>query len=132
MTLTMRIEREVKPEEITGMIYGTGALSWEWWVECEWLRDGERMFISDHETSEALETDTFRVVVDDPDEKEGSGIHRIITLTMEDLVRAAALAIKAGHVYEKDAINEDLGYCDASEADCVLQWAVFGREPVYG
>jgi hypothetical protein len=36
-------------------------------------------------------------------------------------------------VYEPDAIKDDLGYCDAIQADVVMQLAVFQREePIYG
>jgi hypothetical protein len=137
MTLTMTIVRVVEPKELTSMIYGTGGLSYPWWQDVAWIRtgpehpDGTRLSLRDHDIDEALETDVFEFEVDDPDEPEGSGKTLKRLVTMEQLIEATVAAITAGNVYDADAINDDIGYCDAPQADCIMQRAVFG-EVVYG
>jgi len=137
MTLKIVLDRMVQPKEITSLIYGTGALGYEWWNDVQWRRytDGgntsERLSLRDHDIDEAQEGDYFLFVVDDPDEPEGSGKTRKVLVTMAQMAEAAGKAIAAGHLYEPDALREDLGYADAPQADCVMQWAAFG-EVVYG
>lgn len=126
MALKVTIDREVQPKEITSLIYGTGGLSYEWWHDAQWARDGRRLLIKEHDIDEALEGDTFTFVIDDPDEPEGSGKTVVKTVTMQDMVDAAGKAIAIGSVYEPDALHDDLGYCDAPQADCVMQIAVLG------
>ena len=120
MTLKLTIEREVNPKEIVDLIDGTGALSYPWWVNVRFL-----------DTGDAAADTRIEFTVDHPNEPEGSGITLKVTKTIAEIVDAAAEAIKLGHVADKDAIREDLGYCDSEEADCVLQIAVFGTI-VYG
>jgi hypothetical protein len=134
MTLTMTIEREVKPEEIVNLVWGTGALSYSWWRGASLQRYSEtrRRWLPVTNADEAQEGDAFVFTVDDPEEDEGSGRTKKIRRTMRQIIQAAAEEIKAKRVYDSDAIGEDLGYCDAPQADCVLQRACFGGDPIYG
>lgn len=126
MTLKLTLERDVEPKEVTSLIYGTGALSWPWWRSARWMRGETQLLTRDYYTDQAQEYDWFEFVVDDPNEEGGSGVALTRALTMQDILTAAALAIREGLVNERDAINDDLGYCDAIEADCILQLAVLG------
>ena len=124
--LTLKIEREVKPKEISGLIFGTGVHTYPWWVSLSIVPERETI-------EDAQATDIFVIVVDDPEEPEGSGKTRRVERTMQQIADAAARAILKGYVYEQDAIKDDLGYCDAEQADCILQLAVLGgEETVYG
>lgn len=131
--LKLTIEREVEPKEISYMLFGTGALSYGWWGRVDWVSvvDGEEFPIDDYSNLEAAELDDFIVVQHDArDDNEGDMTGKI-KVTFRELVTAAGLAIRKGYVQETDAIKDDLGLCDAEEADAVLQMAVFG-ELVYG
>lgn len=133
MTITMKIEREVEPKEISYLVFGTGALSYPWWGDVTWghTEDDEDFIIDGLGNLEEAEEDDFLIIQHDArDDAEGdmTGKTRI---TFQEIAAAAAAAIGKSYVREPDAIKEDLGLCDAEEADAVLQMAVFG-EVIYG
>lgn len=124
--LMLKIEREVTPKEVAGLVFGTGVHTYPWWVSLD-------LVPARQDIDQAQATDIFVIVVDDPEEPEGSGKTRRVERTMQQIIDAAAIGIRKGYVYEPDAIKTDLGYCDAEQADCVLQLAVLGgEETVYG
>lgn len=114
-TMTTTTTREVTDEEVLGMIQGTGALGWEWWrsVKTE-KRDGVAGYL-------------FRV--DDPGNTpkvlaKWVSTQDIATAAGEHLSSMAEDGALCGD--HLDALNEDLGYLDAIDADNVLQRAVLG------
>lgn len=131
-TLLLKIEREVKPTEVLSLIWGTGALTWEWWGGAAQYRGEERVdFHPDLTDAEA--DDHFVIEHSDPNEAEGTPM---ITskVTMQEIVDAVGKALAGNFIGQeslKDITNEDIGYADASEADVVLQLAVF-KEVVFG
>lgn len=147
MTLKLTIEREVQPREIVSLVFGTGALTWEWWHGGSLRRpiikeqpDGSSRVV-DHEIIERpwddgveiQETDRLFLSVDDP--KEPGRVQKR-NLSMAHIVHAAGRAIRGdgAHIDEesaRDMAREDLGYADAIAADVVLQLACF-EEIVYG
>lgn len=132
--LVLRMQRPVKPTEIVYLVLGTGALSYPWWAQADVKRlagVGYEMVADPFE--KATETDVVMIRYDDPSYPEGSGQTRTRVLSFQEILDAVGRAILKGYVYEKDAIAEDLGLCDAEQADIVLQLAVFGGDtPVYG
>lgn len=131
--LKMTIEREVEPKEISYMVFGTGALGYGWWGRVDWVSvvDGEEFPIDDYSQLDIAEPDDFLIIQHDARDDDEGDMTGKIKVTFREIVAAAALAIRKGNIAERDAISEDLGLCDAEEADAVLQYAVFG-ELVYG
>lgn len=135
--LTLSITRDVEPKEISYLVFGTGALSYPWWKDVDWVCvvDGEEFPIEGegYANLDTAEPDDYLIFqYDDPEDDEGTfrGKKKV---TFREVVAAAGIAIRKGYVREPDAIKEDLGMCDAEEADAVLQLAVFGGEDtVYG
>lgn len=130
MTLSMTITREVKPQEIVDLVWGTGALGMSWWHGASLRRRNNKQLILVSE-DDLREDDVFALMVDDPDEAEGSGRTLRKVLSFQKIADAASMAAVQGYVTDPDAIYNELGFCDALEADCILQLAVFGRI-VYG
>jgi len=133
MTMTMKIQREVEAKEIAYLVFGTGALGYPWWGGVEWghEEDGEDFPIEQGGDLDIAEEDDYIILKHDArDDAEGDMTGKT-RLTFAAITAAAAQAIRKGYVAERDAIYEDLGLCDAAEADAVLQMAVFG-ELVYG
>lgn len=102
--LEITTTRDVTHEEIESMIFGTGALVWEWWRDV--TPEGDA---------------AWRV----RSEQNPAG-----TVVRDDVIAYQAgkwlsTQTRTGDI--RDAINEDLGYLDASAADCVLQLAAFGE-----
>lgn len=132
--LTLSITRDVEPKEISYLAFGTGALSYPWWKRVDWISvvDGEEFPVDPvHGDLDTAEQDDYLVIFyDNPEDDEGTfrGKKKV---TFREIVAAAGIAIRKGYVREPDAIKEDLGMCDAEEADAVLQLAVFGRV-IYG
>jgi hypothetical protein len=145
MTLKLSIEREVEPDEVMSLVFGTGALSWEWWHSASArrpvLNEAQTEVIDYTVIAEPLEDiidekDRVFIVVDDPDEPEGSGKTIKKNLSLAAIVNAAGRALRGdgAHIDEessRDMARENLGYADAVAGDAVLQLAVFG-EIVYG
>lgn len=145
MTLKLSIEREVEPREVAGLIWGSGALTWEWWRGATLRRpvlnaDGTEVVdytLVDDPTENIIEGDYVFITVDDPEEPEGSGRTTLKKkLSLATIVNAAGRAIRGdgAHIDDessRDMAREDLGYADAIAGDAVLQLAVFG-EIVYG
>lgn len=130
--LRLSIERDVEPSEVTSLVFGTGALIYPWWGTARWMRDGKRVPSDSDVLRDALVQDKIVLHYDRQEDEEGTLAGRK-TLTLQQIVDAAGTAIRKGYVYEKDAIGDDLGYCDAEQADIILQFAVFEvEEPVYG
>lgn len=134
MTLMMAITREVKPQEIVDLVWGTGALSWEWWDGAAHQRysTSRKKWLS-VAGEEPLDGDAVVFTIDDPEEPEGSGKTLRKRVTMQQIADAASWALGAGYGQEdaKDMMTDSLGYADASMADLILQKAVFG-EVIYG
>lgn len=129
--LRLTIQRDVEPSEVTSLVFGTGALTYPWWGMTRWMRKGKRVQDGDI-LRDAQQDDTILVHFDRKEDDEGTLAGRK-TLTLQQIVDAAGVAIRKGYVYEKDAIGDDLGFCDAEQADIILQLAVFEvEEPVYG
>lgn len=123
MRLEVKAGRDVDLDEVKGMIWGTGALTWSWWGKV--TDNGDGSF-------------TFRH--DGPD-SSGEGVHdKLTVVTAEAIVVAASVWLSEmvrlgyGDIGDiRDAITDDLGYLDAGEADCVLQIAVFATPtPIFG
>lgn len=128
--LTLNIQRDVKPSEITSLVFGTGALTMPWWHAAQWRRNGKK--VDGDILQDAEDGDTIYLRYDQENPLNGDGNGRV-ELTLQQLVDAAAVAIRKGYVYDSDAIKDDLGYCDALQADVVMQLAVFQvEEPIYG
>jgi hypothetical protein len=133
MTITLKIEREVEPKEIAYLVFGTGALGYPWWGTVDWghEEDGEDFPIEQGGDLDTAEEDDYIILQHDARDDDEGDMTGKIRLTFRQIATAAAAAIRKGYVREHDAIHEDLGLCDAEEADTVLQMAVFG-ELVYG
>lgn len=131
MELKYEMSREVQPKEVLNLIFGTGALSWEWWHEFYVERDGKRLDQVDD--SDLLATDILVFSADYPDEPEGNP-PGLFEITPQQVVDAVAEAVKRGVIGQEDlqdVLTEDIGYCDAIEADNVLQLAVY-NDIVFG
>lgn len=128
--LSMTVTREVKPNEIVNLVWGTGALSYPWWRGASLRRPvGKEMVL--FAPAPAQPGDAILLTVDDPSHPEGSGRVRTKAVPLQKFADAASMAAVKGYIQGRDAINEDLGLCDATEADCVMQLAMFGNL-VYG
>lgn len=126
MPLKLMVTREVAPSEIHGLVFGTGALIWEWWGSAEFV-NGETVVEAEEEMTEAT---YLRIRGTNPDTER----RVTYTLTMQEIVNAAGVVLAAGKIHDesaKDVCSEDLGYADAGDADLILQQAVFGRI-IYG
>lgn len=103
--------RQVTSEEIRGLIFGTGALTWDWWRDVTIIPSimGGTLYNFTHHRKDS-----------------DSSIKTLLTEQM--IVDAASrwLSEYGDTSDAEDAIETDLGYLDASAADCVLQYAVFG------
>ncbi len=133
--LTMTITREVEPKEISYMVFGTGALSYPWWGRVDWVNviDDEEFPVDDHSELDTAEPNDVLIITHDTEDDDEGTFKGKTRLTFQQVVEAAAKAIRLGYVYDTDAIKEDLGMCDSEQADAVLQLAVFGGEkPVFG
>lgn len=111
--------RAATSEEISSLLYGTGALSWEWWGGCDAEeRNGVAGYLFTHPTE---------------DEGDGDVPTGTTWVSEQQILDAAARAVEAGYGSEdrKDIVGESIGFFDASNGDVVLQYAVFG-EAVYG
>lgn len=130
--IVMKIEREVTPQEIFDLVWGTGALTWEWWRGAVPLRNG--CILKDWPTeSDPLQPgDEIQFRIDDPDAAEGSGSTRTVTLSLADVVATVGKAQQYIDPYTwKNMTSESIGYADAADADIILQIAVLG-EITYG
>jgi len=131
--MTIKIPREVEPKEVAYMVFGTGALGYPWWGRVDWLHieDGEIFPIEERDQLDiAEEEDVLDIRHDARDDAEGDMTGKML-VSFPDIVKAFSRALRDGHIYERDAITEDLGLLDAEQADIVLQYAVFG-EIIYG
>lgn len=107
--------RDITEQEVESMITGTGALAWSWWSELEKTDDGWNLTGWDGES-------------------EGGNV--TYEITVEKVAEAVTELLQSEHLDPTDsdvnyAINEDLGYLDAAQADMCLQWVAFG-DIVYG
>lgn len=113
--LRVPTSRPIGDDEIASLIFGTGALTYEWWgpvVEEE--RDDVDGYLFHHATE------------DSPD--DGSTPGR--TWVSEQQIADAAgrfLGEGRGGDSARDMLIEDIGYADAEAADIILQYAVLGR-----
>jgi len=116
-TMKTTLVREVTDEEVSGLIHGTGALSWEWWhsVDPE-ERDGVAGYLFGVENPDSGPQVVKRWV---STQEIADAAGRFLSDMAEDGPLSGDLA---------DALNEDIGYLDAAEADRVLQRAVLGAE----
>ncbi|AWN04704.1 hypothetical protein HOT29_gp086 [Microbacterium phage Squash] len=115
VTLRVSTSRPIGDDEVSSLIYGTGALTYEWWgrvIERE--RDGVDGYLFHHATE------------DSPD--DGSTPGR--TWVSEQQIADAAgrfLGEGRGGDSTRDMLTENIGYSDAEAADTILQYAVLGR-----
>lgn len=133
--LTLTIERELDPKEITYMVFGTGALTYPWWGDVQWISvvDGEEFPIDDYADLDTAEPDDVLIFTHDNGDSPEGAMDQKTRVTFREIAAAAGLAILKGYVYEADAIKEDLGLLDAEQADTVLQLAVLKVDkPVFG
>ena len=122
-SLHLTISRPVDPQEVENLIFGTGMLTYSWWLNVGDVReDGALIGFSIHHW----------------DRVDGSDAHTVTTvLLFQQIVDAVALVMagEAKHAHITDeamrSMTEDLGLADAEAADTVLQVAVYG-EAVYG
>lgn len=107
LKLRVEVERDATLEEVQSLIWGTGALVHSWWGGV--TQEGE----------------SFTFQHDDEDSEEGALDVRT-TVTAADILDAAGRRLSGAVASsdQRDAIQEDIGYLDADEADCVLQLAV--------
>lgn len=113
LTLSVPLTREVDPQEIEDMIFGTGMLTWSWWRREpeKQIRDGVTGYLMRFEC---------------PDD---SGKNATF-IPLQRIVDAAAKHLTASVPLDSDetsARDESLGYFDAIGADNVMQIAVFGE-----
>ncbi len=123
MTFTLNINREVTNEEIINLIDGTGVLSWEWW-----------RYVDINENTQTVTFTAYDGITD-------GEVLKDFEVTFEEIIEAVSIATQYVSPYDSnavphslipdEAIFEDLGLCDAGEADCILQLAVYG-ELMYG
>ncbi|AWN03597.1 hypothetical protein PBI_HYPERION_82 [Microbacterium phage Hyperion] len=115
VTLRVPTSRPIGDDEIASLIYGTGALTYEWWGGAlEEERDGVDGYLFYHATE------------DSPD--DGSTPGR--TWVSEQQIADAAgrfLGEGRGGSEARDMLTEDIGFADAEAADIILQYAVLGR-----
>lgn len=110
-----RTSRAATTDEVSSLLWGTGALSWEWWGSCdEEERDGVLGYVFEHATE------------DSPDDGSTPGRTWV---SEQQILDAAARAVEEGYGSEdrQDIIGESIGYFDASNGDVVLQYAVLGK-----
>ncbi|QED11899.1 hypothetical protein SEA_MASHLEY_83 [Microbacterium phage Mashley] len=115
VTLRVPTSRPIGDDEIASLIYGTGALTYEWWGGAlEEERDDVDGYLFYHATE------------DSPD--DGSTPGR--TWVSEQQIADAAgrfLGEGRGGSDARDMLTEDIGFADAEAADIILQYAVLGR-----
>lgn len=119
MNLEVKLTREVKPDEIDSMIFGTGALGYGWWGSVTKRDDGMYVFTHDDGNSDEGAHDKQTVV-------SPAGIVGAAGIWLAEQVENGGMN---GDI--RDAIDDDLGYLDAYAADCVLQQAVL-KSIVFG
>jgi hypothetical protein len=127
-TLTIPFTRSVTDSELHDLIFGTGALSWSWWVGAKYTTK---------DASPEGEWVSLTFTHWDPNEgnREGSDITST-RVSPQQIVDAVAECYTLIESVDPQAAQEilnpgDLGVLDAQAADAVLQTAVFG-EVVYG
>jgi hypothetical protein len=130
--LALTLTREVEPKEVSYLVFGTGALSYPWWGRVEWgtTMDGEDFPIDHTSDLDVAEPGDYYIIRHDTKEDPEGSMKGRTRLTAQQIVNAAAEAIRLGLIYDTDA-QQDLGMCDSEQADAVLQIAVFG-EAVFG
>lgn len=139
--LRMTMSRAVEPREVVDMVFGTGALSFPWWVDARLLTrevggDGitivetelnpdEDPAVTGQEFIELTHWDGFEDLETTPPVK--------VLLTFDQIVDAASAVATSAHDLHPDALD-DLGAADAIDADLILQRAIFAPEvwPVFG
>ncbi len=114
LKLVVGTTRDATLDEVRSLIEGTGAMTWPWWGG--FRQDGESF--------------TFQHDGENSDE----GAHDVTTTLTAAQILASAGELLSGATVTgdiRDAIQENLGYLDAAEADEVLQHALFGKS-VFG
>lgn len=113
-TITMTVSRDVTGDEVNDMIFGTGVLASEWWVNATRLPDG----------------DSWRFTCYDGEHEDGTTITKVITT--DEIAAAFTEALTYEHVDPassdtKEAFEDSLGALDALAADVILQYAMYGE-----
>ncbi|QXN74006.1 hypothetical protein SEA_BLAB_80 [Microbacterium phage Blab] len=113
LTLSVSLTREIDPQEIEDMIFGTGMLTWSWWRRTpeKQIREGATGYL-------------MRFVCPDDSGKNATFI------PLQRIVDAAAKYLSTRSPLDGDetsARDDSLGYFDALGADNVMQIAVFGE-----
>jgi len=104
--VAVTIPLTITQESLSDMVFGTGALTWEWWLFADEKADG----IMFTHSPEYPENGTFKTFV-----------------TWEKLAEAYAYAFSHGLLSEYVRVDEELSEpaaMDAADADVVLQVAV--------
>lgn len=139
-SLALQTSRTVRPTEIVDLVFGTGALTWAWWLDAHIVtrrKDNTGQSIDVHTLVECEsiaewynpETTLVQLQHFSADDED-----RFVTswISFPQLVLAAAKVLSEwGNGDAQDMKTESLGYADAVLGDSILQHAVFG-EPVYG
>lgn len=129
MTLELTIKHTIEPREVWDLVFGTGALRWEWWHGAQWVRGG--MPVNAEIDNSHLESD-YVVIQHEPDDSDDPPIGETklaldaIVDAVETALKEKRLTIDATHLAE-----EGLGYMDADDADIVLQLAVYS-DTIFG
>jgi len=135
MTLSLKIEREVKPTEVAYLIFGTGVFGWApWWRDADignFDDNGLDFLPLEHPFETASEDSLIRIVHDDPNEPEGSAVFAVATFTMQEFLDRVSLAWPHLAAEAMRDMTEDLGLADAEAADIVMQYVVYD-EIVFG
>lgn len=132
--IVMKVERTVTPREIFDLVWGTGALDWDWWRKATPLRFGSPIEGWQHAEDGLLQPgDEIEFVIDDPDAGEGDDARpRRFVRSLADIAEAAGKAQQYISAESwRDMAGDSIGYADAIEADVILQIAVFGKI-IYG
>lgn len=130
--LTLVMVRDVEAKEISGLVWGSGSMSWPWWSSARAYREGH---LVEEPWDNLAFGDTIRIVHDRPDGEEGA-FDGVTNLTLHQILDAASRALRGDGCFidaesARDMAKEDLGYADALAGDAVLQLAVF-NEVVFG
>lgn len=139
-SMSLQTSRIVQPKEIIDLVFGTGALSWEWWRDAQIITrcedasgssvDMRSLEDCDH-IVDWFDPETTMVQLrhwsaDDPSKTVTSQV------SFPQLVRVAAEALEHwGSEDVQDMKTDSLGYADSLFGDNILQRAVFGAT-VYG
>lgn len=135
ISLRLTMSREVDPREVFDMVFGTGALSFPWWLEARLLareatgEDGHNVVETELDPGQDPAVTGLEFIELTHWDKDGDETTPPVKteLTFEQIVEAASAVAASTHNLHPDTL-EDLGAADSNDADLILQRAVFPPE----